>query len=223
MNNDQQANPAPNALMLLSSHCAYCPSVLDSLTKMIKAGDIGSLKVINLEKNPESMQEYNVRSVPWVRIGKHELTGTQTLEALKQRADWATKDLEEADNIAADFDVLLSDGQVNKVIEAINKNPEKIQSVMELLGDSGTVLSSRIGIGVVFEEFIGTELIKALIPQFAKLSHHTDQRIRADVYHYLGMTRSPKAIPILESGKNDKDKEVREIIIDSLKELQQTI
>ena len=219
--NDKKDTSTPNALMLLSNHCAYCPSVLDSLTKMIKAGDIGSLKIINLEKNPESMQEYNVRSVPWVRIGKHELTGAQTLEALKQRAEWAIKDLEEVDNITAGFDFLLSDGQVNKVIEAIKEKPEKIQSVMELLGDPGTVLSSRIGMGVVFEEFIGTELIKALIPQFAELIHHSDQRIRADVYHYLGMTNSQKAIPILESGKDDKDKEVREIIIDSLEELQQ--
>jgi len=160
--NDQKDTSTPNALMLLSNHCAYCPSVLDSLTKMIKAGDIGSLKIINLEKNPESMQEYNVRSVPWVRIGKHELTGAQTLETLKQRAEWAIKDLEEVDNTTAGFDFLLSDGQVNKVIEAIKEKPEKIQSVMELLGDPGTVLSSRIGMGVVFEEFIGTELIKAL-------------------------------------------------------------
>jgi glutaredoxin len=77
---------SPNAIMLLSSSCAFCPSILDSLSKMIKSGELSSLQVINLEQNPEAMQEYNIRSVPWVRIGTHEITGSQTLEALQQRA-----------------------------------------------------------------------------------------------------------------------------------------
>ena len=38
------------------------------------------------------MQKYNVRPVPWVRIGKHELSGSQTLETLQQRVQWALDD-----------------------------------------------------------------------------------------------------------------------------------
>lgn len=214
---------SPDALMLLSSHCAYCPSVLDALSKMIKAGDIASLKVINLEKTPDAMQKYKVRSVPWVRIGTHELSGSQTIEALRQRAEWAQKDLDKAENTVADFDFSLSEGQVDKVINEIKNTPDKMQSIMELLGDSGTVLSTRIGMGVVFEDFAGSDLLKTLIPQLAELSKHQDQRIRADVYHYLGMTADSKAIPILDAGKGDKDKEVRAIITDSLEELQDLI
>lgn len=214
---------SPDALMLLSSHCAYCPSVLDALSKMIKAGDIASLKVINLEKTPDAMQKYKVRSVPWVRIGTHELSGSQTIEALRQRAEWAQKDLEKAENTVADFDFSLSEGQVDKVISEIKNTPDKMQSIMELLGDSGTVLSTRIGMGVVFEDFAGSDLLKTLIPQLAELSKHQDQRIRADVYHYLGMTADSKAIPILDAGKGDKDKEVRAIVTDSLEELQDLI
>lgn len=229
--NNQEKTPTPNALMLLSSHCAYCPSILDSLSKMIKNGDIGTLNVINLEKNPDAMQKYKVRSVPWVRIGKYKLTGAQTIEALKQRAEWAQKDLSEKENgkgngeknTIADFDHLLSEGQVNKVIELIKEDSSLIQSIMTLLGDSGTVLSSRIGIGVIFEEFAGTGLLKPLIPQLAELSNHQDQRIRADAYHYLGMTDDQKAILILESVKNEDDKEVKEIIKDSLEKLQASL
>lgn len=221
--NDQQIKPAPDALMLLSSHCAFCPSVLDSLSKLIKAGDIGSLKIINLEKNPDAMQKYNVRSVPWVQIGKHELTGSQTIEALKQRAEWAQKDLSEKENTVADFDFLLSEGRVNEVIDAIKDAPKKIQNIMALLGDSGTVLSSRIGIGVVFEELSATDLLKSLIPQLGEFSKHQDPRIRADAYHYLGMTADQKAVSILEAGKKDNDDEVREIIHDSLEALQESI
>jgi len=219
MKKKPEVDSAPSALMLLSSHCANCPGVLDSLSKLIKTGEIASLKVINLEMTPDAMQKYNVRSVPWVRIGNYELTGVQSLEALQQRVAWAQTDLRENDNTEADFDFLLSDGQVDKVIQAINDNPEKIKSIIQLLGDPGTVLSTRIGIGVVFEEIANTPLIKSLIPQLAKLTQNEDQRIRADAYHYLGMTGDPKSIPILNIGKNDEDEEVREIVNDSLEEL----
>lgn len=216
---------APSALMLLSTSCAHCPGVLDSLAKMIKAGDIASLEIINLEQTPEAMQQYNVRSVPWVRIGKHVLTGAQTLDALKQRAQWAKDEQSEnAEKIKqiTDFDFLLSDGQVNKVIESISKKQSDIagmESIMSLLSDSGTVLSTRIGIGVVFEEFAGTDLIKDLIPQLGELTQHDDVRIRADAYHYLGLTKDKKAMPYLEKGKNDTDEEIKEIATDSLEDL----
>ncbi|MEE9327459.1 MAG: thioredoxin family protein [Cocleimonas sp.] len=220
-NHTKDESFTPDALMLLSSHCAHCPGVLELLSKMIKAGDIANLTVVNLEKNPDAMQKYKVRSVPWVRIGKHELTGSQTLEALQQRAQWAIDDHQNKDqkNLDADFDFLLSDGQVNKVIEAIKKDQLGIKVIMSLLGDSGTVLSTRIGIGVVFEEFATTDFVKELIPQLAELSQHEDQRIRADAYHYLGLTKDKSALPFLEKGKNDKDLEVREIVADSLEEL----
>ncbi len=222
---------SPKATMLLSSHCAFCPSVLDSLSKMIKAGELSSLQVINLEQNPDAMQKYNVRSVPWVRIGTHELTGSQTLEALQQRAQWAMSDENlkgnetegESKNLVADFDFLLSDGQVNKVVDALKKNEEDFKYIMTLLGDVGSVLSTRIGIGVVFEEFSGSGILKTLIPQLGELSLHGDSRIRADAFHYLGMTADKSAISFLEAGKkesnNANDQEISEIIIDSLESL----
>ena len=209
----------PGALMLLSSSCPHCPGVLDSLAKMIKAGDIASLEVINLEQTPEAMQKYQVRSVPWVRIGEYELSGAQTLEALKQRAQWSKDNNNQETKIVADFDFLLSDGQANKVIQKIRQKPEYFNAIIQLLGDPGTVLSSRIGIGVIFEEFAGSELVKGVIPQLATLTQHEDARIRADAYHYLGLTKDKKAIPYLEKGKSDEDDEIREIARDSLEDL----
>jgi glutaredoxin len=222
MSNKVTTPTTPSALMLLSTSCAHCPGVLDALAKMIKAGDIARLEVINLEQTPEAMQQYNVRSVPWVRIGTHVLTGAQTLDALKQRAQWAKDEQsEDAEKIKqiTDFDFLLSDGQVNKVIESISKNQTGMESIMALLGDSGTVLSTRIGIGVVFEEYAGADFIKDLIPQLGELIQHDDVRIRADAYHYLGLTKDKKAIPYLEKGKDDTDEEIKEIATDSLDDL----
>ncbi len=217
--NNAETNFSPDALMLLSSHCALCPGVLDSLTKMIKNGDIGNLSVINLDQHPEAMQQYNTRTVPWVRIGKYELTGAQTLEALQQRAQWAIEEQNSGVNQVAGFDFLLSEGQASKVVEAIQNDASAIRAVMTLLADPGTVLSTRIGIGVVFEELAGSDLLKTLIEDLGALTKHKDQRIRADAYHYLGMTADKNAVVFLEAGKTDKDKEVQEIAADSLKEI----
>lgn len=220
----------PEALMLLSSHCAHCPGVLDSLSKLIKSGELASLQVINLEQNPEAMQQYKVRSVPWVRIGKHELTGAQTIEALQQRINWTKEEQQSTDNGAhenqtADFDFLLSEGQVSKVITTIQNAPKAIQDIMTLLGDPGTVLSTRIGIGVVFEEFAKTELVKSLTDDLGALTTHSDQRIRADALHYLGMTDNKNAIEYLLAAEtntlNAGDDEIKEIIEDSLAELKE--
>ncbi len=217
--NNAETNFSPDALMLLSSYCALCPGVLDSLTKMIKNGDIGNLSVINLDQHPEAMQQYNTRSVPWVRIGMHELTGAQTFEALLQRTQWARDEKNSGVNVVADFDFLLSDGQASKVVDAIKKDATAMQAVMTLLGDPGTVLSTRIGIGVVFEEFAGSDILKTLIEDLGALTKHKDQRIRADAYHYLGMTADKSAMAFLEAGKTDKDKVVQEIASDSIEEL----
>ncbi len=230
-NQSPTLSKSPKATLLLSSHCAFCPTVLDSLSKMIKSGELSSLEVINLEQNPDAMQEYNVRSVPWVRIGTHELTGSQTLEALQQRAKWAMDDENlkgdetegESKNLVADFDFLLSDGQVNKVVDALRKNEKDFKHIMTLLGDVGSVLSTRIGIGVVFEEFAESDILKTLIPQLGEFSLHEDSRVRADAFHYLGMTADKSAIPFLEAGKkvskNKNDEEISEIIDDSLEAL----
>lgn len=218
-----ETTPPAEALMLLSSHCAHCPGVLDSLSKMIKNGEIGKLTVINLEQHPEAMQEYNTRSVPWVRIGKHELTGAQTLEALQQRAQWAKDEQKSGNNQIADFDFLLSEGQASKVIDAIKQDSTAMTAIMNLLGDPGTLLSTRIGIGVVFEEFAGSELLKSLIEELGALTKHEDQRIRADAYHYLGMTEDKRVITFLQAGTKDKDKEVQDIALDSLEELSNTL
>jgi len=212
---------ASDAVMLLSSSCAHCPGVLDALAKMIKAGDIASLKVINLEQTPEAMQQYKVRSVPWVKIGQHELTGAQTLESLKQRAQWAQDESNEDTKVIADFDFLLSDGQVNKVIQSLQDEPSHFSAIMSLLGDSGTVLSTRIGIGVVIEEFASSPLLKSHTEQLGKLSQHDDNRIRTDAFHYLGFTADESALPYLKAGLDNpiNDSEIKEIIADSLEEL----
>ncbi len=205
----------PDAIMLLGTSCPHCSDILQYLSQLIKSGDLGRLQIINLEHHPEAAQKYGVRSVPWLKIGKYELSGAQDLAALQQRVEWANKDT----SLAGEFDYWLSEAQVDKAIDHIKKQPESISSIIELLGDSATVLSTRIGIGVIMEEFAGSQMLQQLIPDFAQLAHHDDPRVRSDVLHYLALTESVKAIPILENHVNDKDSEVSEVASDSLEEI----
>ncbi len=205
----------PDAIMLLGTSCPHCPAVLKHLSQFIKSGEIGRLQIINLEQHPEDAQEYGVRSVPWVKIGKYQLSGAQDLAALQQRVEWANKD----SSLAGEFDYWLSEAQVDKAIDHIKKEPKSISSIIELLGDSATVLSTRIGIGVIMEEFAGSQMLQQLIPDFAQLANHDDPRVRSDVLHYLALTGSTKAIPIIQKHVNDKDSEVSEVASDSLEEL----
>ncbi len=212
-------NTPPDAIMLLGTHCPHCPAVLKHLSELVKAGDLGRLNIINLEQRPDAAKKYGVRSVPWVKIGKYELTGAQDISALRQRIEWSIND----SFLAGEFDYWLSEAQVEKAIEHINKAPESISAIVELLGDPATVLSTRIGIGVIMEEFTGSDMLKKLIPVFGELAKHEDRRIRTDALHYLGLTQSKDAVAVLKhyldtTDKND-DSETREVAEDSLDEL----
>ena len=203
------------AILIISSSCPHCPSVLAHMSSLIKSGDISQLTIINLEKQPLAAKKYDVRSVPWVKIGNQKLQGLQTLEALKQKIEWAKQE----QTLAADFDFLLSDGQAGKVTEQIQQHPEKISAILELLADEGTVLSTRIGIGVVMEDFAGSDLLKSIIPLLGKLTKHKNALIRSDACHYLGLSNDPIARPLLQACLNDDNEDVREIAQDSLDDL----
>lgn len=218
MNSQQTTQPTtttPHATLLIGTHCPHCPTVLTHLSEMIKQGEIASLNIINIEQAPEHAQALNVRSVPWVKIGEHTLSGIQTKEALQQRVQW----IQEGAALQGQFDQWLSNGQADDVINTLKDKPQTMQAIMQLLGDPATVLSTRIGIGVVIEEFAGSGLLNTHLALLSEFAAHDDVRIRADACHYLGMTANSDAIPVLKACLDDDDAEVREIASDSLEEL----
>lgn len=214
--NTQHSPTAPNATLLIGTHCPHCPTVLAHLSDMVKHGEIASLHVINIEQAPEQAQALNVRSVPWVKIGEHMLSGMQTKEALQQRVQW----IQDGEALQGKFDQWLSNGQVDEVIETLKDKPEAMQAIMQLLGDPATVLSTRIGIGVVMETFAGQPLLNDQLNLLSHFATHDDVRIRADACHYLGMTANTDAIPVLQTCLDDSDAEIREIASDSLEALE---
>ena len=204
--------PAPDALLLVSTHCPHCPAMLTALADLLKQGVIGRLDAVNLEQRPEVGQTLGVRSVPWLRMGRIELAGVHSQPEL---AAWAAKADSEA-GIADWFHLLLKEGQLPKAQAMIEADPALLAAVLPIVGNIDASLNVRLGAGVLLEEFAGSEPLRALLPRLGELSQHADARVRADACHYLGLTGDPAARPWLDARTADDDADVREIAAESL-------
>ena len=207
---------APDALLLISTHCPHCPAMLSSLAELVKQGIIGRLEAVNLEQHPEVGQTLGVRSVPWLRLGKIELAGVHSKAEL---AGWAAKADSEA-GMADWFHLLLKEGQLPRAQALIEADAELLAAVLPIVGNVDASLNVRLGAGVLLESFAGTNTLRALLPRLGELSRHEDARIRSDACHYLGLTGDAAARPWLEARLTDDDADVREIATESLEAIQ---
>ena len=203
---------APDALLLISTHCPHCPAMLAALADLVKQGTIGRLEAVNLEQHPEVGQALGVRSVPWLRLGRIELAGVHGTAEL---AEWAAKAGSEA-GLADWFHLLLKEGQLPRAQALIEADPALLAAVLPIVGNVDASLNVRLGAGVLLENFAGSDTLRTLLPQLAELSQHADARVRADACHYLGLTGDAAARPWLEARISDEDADVREIAAESL-------
>ncbi len=200
------------ALLLLSTHCPHCTSVLKAITALLKEGKLGGVQIYNLDQHPELAEEHGVRSVPWVRIGSFELTGKQSKSELEGWIDRVSDPL----GMAAYFAELIADRQVQSVVSLLQKSPSLFSAVLMLLGDPDTELGVKVGLGVVMEEFAGSDVLKMQIPALLLLMGHDDARIRADACYYLGLTQEAAVIADLRVSLKDENADVRESAEDAL-------
>ncbi len=206
---------AADALLLVSTHCPHCASVLASATELLKEGALGHLEIFNLDQRPEVAADLGVRSVPWMRIGPFELTGRQSKGDLQ---GWIEK-VNDPQGMAAYFAELIADRQVAKVVSLLKDSPALFPAILTLLGDPDTELGVRVGLGVVMEEFDDTDVLREQLPALVELTRHEDARIRGDACYYLGFTRSGDARPALEACMADTVEDVRESAEDALEML----
>lgn len=207
--------PAPDALLLISTHCPHCPAMLSALVDLVKQGTIGRLEAVNLEQHPEIGQTLGVRSVPWLRLGRIELAGVHSKAEL---AVWVAKSDSE-EGIADWFHMLLKEGQLPRAQAAIEADPTLLAAVLPIVGNVDASLNVRLGAGVLLENFAGSATLRALLPRLGELSQHTDARVRADACHYLGLSGDAAAKPWLEARLADEDADVREIAAESQESL----
>lgn len=210
--NEPAANTPPDALFLLGTHCPHCPTVLQGLANLVKAGTLGSLKIVNIEQRGDIARELGVRTVPWVRIGAFELEG---LRSEKELREWAVKAT--ANTGMTDWlDELLSSGNIRKPLERIKSEPALMGALLELFTDPDTGLNIRIGISAIMEDLQGTETLSSIVNQLGELTRHEDARIRGDACHYLALSGDPAATAYIKPLLKDEDENVREVARESL-------
>ena len=206
---------APDALLLITSSCPYCPALLAALTELAKQGEIGRLEVVNIGTHPEVARRHSVRTVPWMRLGPFELEGLRSPAELKQWVERAGT----AEGLAEYFHELLKEGALQKVSAQAASNPAALDALLHLLGDSDTELTVRIGINAVFEGLEGDAALQHTTAALIALSTHRDAHIRGDAAHLLSLTHNPLARSHLNRLLHDEVADVREIAREGLERL----
>ncbi len=205
----------PDALLLLTSHCPHCSTVLQGLSELVKNGRIGRLEAVNIEARPDVAERHGVRSVPWIRIGDFELEG---LHSPTELATWAAR-AGSPSGIAEGITELLENGQLGKVIRLIEQHPEHLDALLRLAADPDTDLAVRIGISAAMEDLEHSDTLRDRLPALLELSQHTDPRVRADACHFLMLTGLPEARDRLQALANDPEPTVREAARNALEDL----
>ena len=202
----------PEALLVVSDTCPFCPTVLAGLTALVKSGHLMRLEVVNIEHHPDTAAALGVRSVPWVRLGPFELDGLRSPAELKLWADRAGS----ATGMAAYANELLATGGLAKLIELCRRDARYLDAIPALIGDTDTDLHIRLGIGALFEELRGQKLLGHLVNDLGELTTVIDARTRSDACHYLSLTGDRRAIPYIEALLTDNEATVREVAQESL-------
>ncbi len=210
--------PVPDALLLLTSTCPFCPTVLQGLSELVKAGFIGRLEVVNIEQHPEIARHLGVRTVPWVRLGPFELDGLRSAAELKV---WAER-VGTTEGIAKYLEEQLATGGLRRVIELVRRDQQWLEGIVRLAAEPETSVHVRVGIAALLEELKGDPLLARLVEPLGALTRNTDARTRSDAVHYLALTGQIAAIPYVEPLLHDPERSVREVAAEALAALKKS-
>jgi len=202
-------SPLPSALLLITSHCPHCPSMLQSLSELIKEGALAHLEVVNIELDPQRASELNVRTVPWLRLGKIELMGLKSKSEIQQ---WIAP----PEDMSAYFEELMTSGEISKVQQMVEEKPEYIKTLFSIMADEHSGLSARIGVGAIIEQLEGSQILINNIDDLGNYCRNPLPRIRNDACYYLGLSHHPDARKYLHPLLDDEDYEVKEVARESL-------
>jgi hypothetical protein len=205
----------PDALLLIATGCAHCPSVLEGLSQLLKQGRIGRLEAVNIAEHPEAAETVGTRSVPWTRIGHFELEGALTLSELERWVDLSGSET----GIAVYYAHLLETRRPHKVSQLLQAHPDTLTPLIGLLANDDTSMAVRIGIGVVLEELEDSPMLALGLDALVELTELEQANIRSDAAHYLGLTHRPAAEAPLRKLLTDEHPDVREIAGEALERL----
>ena len=185
------------------------------LTELMKTGQLTELRIVNIEENPELARQLGVRSVPWLQLGPFELQGSRSRQEILLWLERATS----FEGLTEYLDEVLAEGNIAYAKKLIERYPQALANVIDLMADPEAKINVRLGVGVIIEDMAETEMFKSVIPRLQGYLSSDDARIRGDACHYLSLTKDSSVITDIEGLLSDKSEEVREIAQDSLDEM----
>jgi hypothetical protein len=209
----------PDALLFITPVCRHCPSVLQSLSELVKQAQVGKLTVVNIAAHPEQAAEYDVRSAPWLRLGDFTLTGAQSMTELRQWAEWASGE----EGTAHYVEHLLRQGGYKQAVAFIAGDTHRLKPLLTIVANPEANISVRLGVSALLEAYTNTPELQALLPHLAELTFHPDHRVRADACYLLGLTGATAARTYVEACLKDANEEVREIAEEAMEKLKKLI
>lgn len=204
--------PVPDAELLIATGCSHCPIVLAALADMIKAGQLASLSVSNISVAPDAATQRNVRSVPWIRIGPFELTGTYSRSELSAYAERANSESGRREYLLE----ALAEGQIDAVTAVARRHPEMLATLLTLTGDLDAPFVARIGANAVAEDPAVQGKLAEHAGLLLQLAANDNAQVRADAAHLLGLAGTASCRQRLRALLEDPDDEVRQIARESL-------
>lgn len=205
----------PDALLFVAPDCPHCATVMRGLDELVRQGLVGEVTVVDAAAHSGRAAEYDVRSVPWLRLGPFTLTGAQGVAELRQWAAWADGE----EGIARYVAHLLKQGEFQHAAAFVAADTQRLAPLLATLADTGAGIDVRLGVSALLESYADTDALCALLPRLAELSRHPDHRVRTDACHLLGLTGSVGALPHIEARLADENEEVREIAAEALQRL----
>ena len=208
-------NSSVSILMLMGTQCTFCGPMMQMLIELMKTGLLAELRVVNIETSPELAQQHGVRSVPWLQIGPFELAGSRSKKELQLWIERASS----FEGLSEYLEEVLSEGKIDYANKLIQRYPQALENVIDLMADPEAKINVRLGVGVIIEDMAVSEEFKAVIPRLIEYLSNDDARIRGDACHYLSLTKDVSHVPAIKKLLSDENEEVREIAQDSLDEL----
>ena len=202
----------PPALLFTAPACPHCPGMKAALTVLQQEGVIATLEIVDATLEVERARQLEVKSVPWLRIGRFEFEGQMRLGDLRAWAERAAQ----PEGMKRYFFEMLQRGQRVKVERLIREDGPRSLALAELLADPEASMAVRIGIGAVLEELQGSGMTTAMAPKLGEILRDPEPRNRADAAHFLSLVGGAQAARLLRDCLDDPDAAVREIAYDAL-------
>ncbi len=205
----------PDVVLFTAPQCPHCPQVKQAFSQFEQQGLIQQLTIYSADQSPDLADQYQIRSVPWFRIGALTFTGQHTAKEIQHWLQVACTE----QGIYQYVTETLEAGRLAQVEQLIEQHPDTLCIAIKLIADNDAPLQARIGIGALIEGWAHQPILEKLLPQLTQSIASDDHRHRSDACYYLGMVNHPTAQQLLQQCLEDEHPEVREIAQESLEAL----